>query len=101
DMSRDTPSFLVDSLVNPDELQAKSIREVHIKIEQQAASETRLSPLRDLLFESSGSCSVYLHLDTPGKQYVVKAANQIQVSANDDFMERVTEMPGVVQAWKE
>jgi len=101
DMSRDTPSFLVDSLVSPDELQAKSIREVHIKIEQQAASEAHLSPLRDLLFESSGSCAVYLHLDTPGKQYVVKAANQIQVSANDDFMERVTEMPGVVQAWKE
>ncbi len=101
DTSRDTPSFLVDSLVNPDELQAKSIREVHIKIAQEEASETHLSPLRDFLFESSGSCSVYFHLDTPGKPYVVKAANQIQVPANDDFMERVIDMPGVVQAWKE
>jgi DNA polymerase-3 subunit alpha len=101
DTGRDTPSFLVDSLVNPDELQAKSIREVHIKLAQVAASEVHLTPLRDLLFESSGSCSVYFHLDIPGKPYVVKAANQIQVPANDDFMERVTEMPGVVQAWKE
>ncbi len=101
DTGRDTPSFLVDSLVNPEELQAKSIREVHIKLEQVAASETHLTPLRDLLFESSGSCAVYFHLDIPGKPYVVKAANQIQVPANDDFMERVTEMPGVVQAWKE
>ena len=101
DTGRDMPSFLVDSLVNPEELQAKSIREVHIKLEQVAASEAHLSPLRDLLFESSGSCSVYFHLDIPGKPYVVKAANQIQVPANDDFMERVTDMPGVVQAWKE
>lgn len=101
DTSRDTPSFLVDSWVNPDELQAKSIREVHIKLSPGLIDESRLSPLRDFLFESSGSCSVYLHLDTASRPYVVKAANQIQVSANDDFMEQVLDMPGVVQAWKE
>jgi len=101
DTSRDTPSFLVDSWVNPDELQAKSIREVHIKLSPGSTDETRLSPLRDFLFESTGSCSVYLHLDTVSRPYVVKAANQIQVSASDDFMEQVLDMPGVVQAWKE
>ena len=101
DTSRDTPSFLVDSLINPDELQAKSIREVHIRIDPNTADETKLSPLRDFLFESSGGCSVYLHLDMPAKPYIIKAATQIQVSSGDDFMEQVMEMPGVVQAWKE
>jgi DNA polymerase-3 subunit alpha len=92
---------LVDALVNPDELQAKSIREVHIRIDPNLGDDQKLTPLRDFLFESSGGCSVYLHVQTPAKQYVIRAANQIQVSANDDFMEEVAQMPGVIQAWKE
>ncbi len=101
DLSRDTPSFLVESWVNPDELQAKSIREVHLRIDSSLVTEQQFTPLRDFLFESSGSCSVYLHLKESDKTYIVKAANQITVSSDDDFMEQVLEMPGVVQAWKE
>ncbi len=40
-------------------------------------------------------------MDTLHKPYVIKAANQIQVSSSDGFMEQVLEIPGVVQAWKE
>ncbi len=101
DTSRDTPSYLVESLVSPDELQAKSIREVHIKIDPEYTDENRLTPLRDFLFEASGSCSVYLHLEASSRSYVIKAANQIQVSASDSFMEDVAALPGVVNAWKE
>jgi DNA polymerase-3 subunit alpha len=101
DTSRDTPSFLVDSWIDPNELQTKSIREVHIKLDPEFGSEDKLSPLRDFLFESSGGCSVYLHLSAANRQYVIKAASQIQVSSSDDFLEQVLEMPGVLQAWKE
>lgn len=101
DTSRDTASFLVDSWINPEELQAKSIREVHIKLDPSIHEENQLHPLRDFLFESSGNCAVYLHLDTLHKPYIIKVANQIQVSSSDGFMEQVLEIPGVVQAWKE
>jgi DNA polymerase-3 subunit alpha len=101
DTSRDTPSFLVESWINPDELQAKSIREVHIKLSPDISRESELHPLRDFLFESAGGCSVYLHVGAGGKTYVIHAANQIHVSASDEFMEQVQEMPGVVQVWKE
>jgi len=101
DTSRDTPSFLVDSWINPDELQAKAVREVHLKLDPAISEENQLNPLRDFLFESSGGCTVYLHLDTMHKPYTIKVANQIQVPSGDDFMEQVLEMPGVIQAWKE
>ncbi len=101
DLSRDTPGFLVDSLVNPDELQAKAIREVHIKLDPALGAEARYHPLRDFLFESSGTCSVYFHMDTAVRQYIVKAANQIQVSASEDVMDQLQTLPGVLQVWKE
>ncbi len=100
DQSRENPTFLVDSWVNPDELQAKSIREVHITLDPAVQDEKQLIPLRDFLFESSGGCSVYLHIEA-GRPFVVKAANQIQVPSDDDFMEEVLTIPGVLQAWKE
>ena len=101
DTSRDAPSFLVESLIDPHELQAKSIREVHIELDPAIHEEAQLSELRDFLFESNGSCSVYLHMNVLNKNYTIKAAAQIQVSSGDTFMEHVVEMPGVVQAWKE
>jgi len=101
DTSRDTPSFIVDSWVNPDELQAKSIREVHLRLDPGIQEERQLTGLRDFLFESSGSCSVYLHMEEASRPWVIKAANQIQVSSGDDFMEELLGIPGVVQAWKE
>lgn len=100
DTSRNNPSFLVDSWINPDELQAKSIREVHIKLDAHIQEEKQLHPLRDFLFESSGSCSVYLHLEAE-KTYIIKAASQIKVASSEDFMEEVLTIPGVLQAWKE
>ncbi len=101
DTSRDSPSFLVESWINPDELQVKAIREVHLKLDPSIHEENQLLPLRDFLFESSGNCAVYLHMDTLHKPYVIKAASQIQVSSSDGFMERVLETPGIIQAWKE
>jgi DNA polymerase-3 subunit alpha len=101
DLSRDTPSFLVESWVSPDELQAKSIREVHIKIDPSVGEQAALAPLRDYLFDSSGSCGVFIHLDTPRGPYVIKTANQIQVPSSDEFLDGALALPGVVQAWKE
>ncbi len=101
DLSRDTPGFLVESLIDPNELQAKSIREIHIRIDSTLSTEGKLTPLRDFLFESSGSCSVYFHMEFSSRPFTVRAANQLQVSSSDEFLERVLEFPGVTQAWKE
>jgi len=101
DLSRDSPSFLVDSWINPEELQAKSIREVHIKLAEDLREEGQMIALRDFLFESSGPCSVYFHMNAQSKSWVIVAASQIRVPSSDDFLDEVLGMPGVVQAWKE
>ncbi len=101
DNSREKPSFLVESWTNPEEMQERSIREIHISLETAGAEEQYLHPLRDFLFESSGPCSVYFHMNTPEKTWTVKAANQIQVSSSDDFLETLTTLPGVTGVWKE
>ncbi|HOU38057.1 MAG TPA: DNA polymerase III subunit alpha [Treponemataceae bacterium] len=101
DFSRENPGFLVEQLIDPDELEEKSVREVHIELDPVAQDEKDISRLRDFLFESSGNCSVYLHLETPKRMYTVKAATQIQVAPDDDFMSRVADIPCVLQVWKE
>ncbi|HNY21954.1 MAG TPA: DNA polymerase III subunit alpha [Treponemataceae bacterium] len=101
DTSRDTPSFLVDAWLNPDDLQAKAIREVHITLDAGVKNESQLQALRDFLFESSGGCSVYFHMNARNRPWVVRAANQIQISANDEVIEQMLGMPGVTQVWKE
>ncbi len=103
DTGRDTPSFLVDTIVDPDELAEKSIREVHVRLDDTAANrEEGLYPLRDFLFErSGGGCSVFIHVPIGAAEGGVKAANQIAIPSDEFTMESLRACPGVVTAWKE
>lgn len=103
DSGREKPSFLVDGLLNPDDLAEKAYREVHIRLRGGiAAEEENLYPLRDYLFENSGPCSVFLHVPVAsGGESVVKAANQITASAEAWALEALGMCEGVEVAWKE
>ena len=61
-------AFLVDSLENPGELKVHSIKEVHIEIEQTIKDEKDILHLKNFLFDITGNCSVYFHIDTINKQ---------------------------------
>jgi hypothetical protein len=67
DVSRNAPSFKVDELVDPGELAAKSWREVHLRLRAGIGAEDELFDLRDLVFESPGSCQVWLHVPLGGE----------------------------------
>ncbi len=97
---RKNPSFLVDSLADPEELQAKAIRELHIALDPAYTEEKQFAPLRDFLFESRGACSVYFHVNVLNRPYTIRAASEIQASASEDFIEEVQTIPGVVEVWK-
>lgn len=102
DNTRDKPSFLVESWINPDELQERVIREIHIAIDPTMTSEESLHPLRDFLFDSRGNCSVFFHVDgTGGNSWTVKAANQIQVSGAEGTIQDLMSLPGVTEVWRE
>lgn len=101
DRSRDTPSFLVDSFVNIEELTERAIKEVHIELDPLIQSDIQFQPLKDFIFGTEGSCDVFIHITIDDTVYQVKGSSQIKVPSTDDFIEQLTKQPGVLQVWKE
>ena len=99
DFSRDTPSFLVDDIKNPDTLQVHSIQEIHVKMDKSINNEREMIKFRDFIFGADGSCSLYLHIDTENKSYIVKAGSSMTVPADEDFISELKEQPGVTEVW--
>ncbi|MFA6507094.1 MAG: DNA polymerase III subunit alpha, partial [Treponemataceae bacterium] len=63
DNGREKPSFLVDAVVDVEALAEKSYREIHVRLSAGAAeNEETLYPLRDFLFENTGSCGIFFHI---------------------------------------
>ena len=100
DKSRDIPSFNVDEVLNPMELQEKSVSEVHIKIRANMATEQEIQKLQDFLFGLEGNCSVYFHIDIGGKTYTLKAGPSTKISSTEEVLEDITSLPGVIEVWK-
>ena len=101
DLSRDTPSFLVDDVIDPKDLQERSVREVHVKLENKIKTDRDLQPLKNYLFEKSGNCKVYFHIEIGSKSYVVMANQQLAVPSDNEFLASVKELPFVETVWKE
>ena len=101
DLSRDTPSFLVDEVLDPKDLQERSVKEIHIKLDSGMKTERDLMPLKNYLFEQSGNCSVYFHIERGGKKYLVMANQQLTVPSNNEFVEGIKDLAFVESVWKE
>lgn len=99
DASRETPSFLVESVLDPADLQEKAVREIHITL-LKGFSEKNLDVLRDILFASSGVCCVYFHIETDKGQVTVKANNQLTVPSASEFLQELEGLPLVKEVWK-
>jgi DNA polymerase-3 subunit alpha len=95
-------SFIVSELLDIQNLTEKSYREVHIRLRSDAAQkEENLYPLRDHLFEHSGTCAVFIHIPVPGGESVVRTATQITSSADQWALESIGMLPGVAEVWRE
>ncbi len=99
DGSRETPSLLVDELLEINSLKEKSVQQVHVKLGEEEASEIKIQKLRDILFARQGNCSLYLHIDTPNGPYIVQANTQLRVPCDMDFIQKLQETEGVEQVW--
>ncbi|QSH93498.1 DNA polymerase III subunit alpha [Treponema phagedenis] len=103
DTNREEPSFLVDSYISLDELEEKSIKEVHVEVASLSMStDKQFQHLRDfLLGAENGTCDVFIHIAIEDKIYIVQASSQVKVSSDDNFLSALGEQPGVLQVWKE
>ncbi|HRU27555.1 MAG TPA: hypothetical protein P5082_01185, partial [Treponema sp.] len=95
-------SFIVNEMLDIQNLTEKSYREIHIRLTSDAAEkEENLYPLRDHLFEHSGPCSVFIHIPVPGGESVVRTATQITSAADQWALESIGMLPGVAEVWRE
>lgn len=101
DGSRDTPSMLVDSLEDAAKLETKSANSVHIMLEPTFKSETAIAELKDFLFDKMGNCSVYFHIDTGNNPYVVRANEQLMISAGEETLKKLKDISFVKEVWTE
>ena len=103
DPSRETPSMIVSSMEDPNELEAKSISEVHLKMEKDLCRQGNwnqgIDKIKDFLFGAQGNCVVYFHIDSEGKQYVVKADPQLTVPSDPETIQTLKDMPLVHDVW--
>ncbi|NLK46203.1 MAG: DNA polymerase III subunit alpha [Treponema sp.] len=101
DLSRGMPSFLVDEVIQLEDLQERSVREIHIKLRNGIKSEKDLQPIKNFLFEKTGTCSVYFHIEISFKKYVVMANQHLKVPYDDEFISGIKNLAFVENVWKE
>lgn len=99
DASRDTPTFIVDSLEDPQSLQEHAIQEVHIQMEDNCKTEQQLFELKEFLFGVSGNCSIYLHIDTATESYTIKASSQLSAPSTQEFVQSLKQLQYVKDVW--
>lgn len=101
DGSRDTPSFLIDSIEDANQLETHSAQSVHIMLNPDFKDELALTQLKDFLFDKMGNCSVYFHINTGNNPFVIKANDQIHMSASPEALKELKEINFVKEVWTE
>ncbi|NOY08987.1 MAG: DNA polymerase III subunit alpha [Spirochaetes bacterium] len=97
DKSRGNPKIIAEEIMEPEKLNGKDVKTVHVRISKELKDEDNLMSIRDFLIERKGKCSLYFHLDG----VIIKASSQLKVSDDDDVVARLKSYPQVVEVWKE
>jgi DNA polymerase-3 subunit alpha len=103
DTSRGEPKLVVESLQDPDELQEKRVRAVHVRFASAEVDEEQFLRLRDFIVGKPGDCGVYFHIRGNGSSgdIVVKASPHITLAAEEAVLAKVRDHPLVEDVWKE
>lgn len=101
DVSRETPSFIVDSIVDIQTLEQQAISSIHIEIDSNFQSEDAISELKNFIFAKEGGCSVYFHIEANNEFFVIKANDQLKMSAIREDLNSLREIPFVKDVWTE
>lgn len=101
DGSRESPSFLIDTLEDPKSLEEKSISSIHVQMDNSFSTAKEINQLKDFLFGGQGKCVVYFHIDVEGRPYIIKANPQMTASPDKTFLQELKDQPLVTDVWCE
>ena len=99
DEKRDKPSFIVDKIDLPEKIEERAVTEVHIQVADNVANDKMLFDLKEFFFGSSGPCSLFIHVNSEGKSYMIKASEKITAQAGKEYLERLRDNPLVKNVW--
>ena len=101
DKNKDDPKFVVDRIINPEEMREASTSEIHIRISKSARDEELLYDFRSTLIEHRGDCAVFLHLGKgPADREIVIRANA-QLSTSPEVIPNLGAHAFIEEVWKE
>lgn len=94
-------SMQVAEILKPADIEKKAVKEIHIQLDPVFTEKKTLEPLRDYLFEATGTCAVFFHIDIQEKPFIVRAASQITVAPDEAIISDLKNQPCVLSVWKE
>ena len=82
-------------------METRSAKSVHLLIDENFSNAAALSDLKNFLFDGFGNCSVYFHIKINNNPYIIKANEQISVSAADESIKKLKDLSFVKDVWCE
>jgi DNA polymerase-3 subunit alpha len=106
DAKKEKYQFLVEEFREPEKLSQQSTSEVHIQIGDEPRKEGDFYPLRDVFFDNPGTALIYLHMDAQNgngqpKERKIRVSPRIMLAPREDVLDRIKEIPWVVDVWRQ
>lgn len=98
DTKRDRPSFKVSKVLEHSDLKQKSIRELHIVLTP-IRNEDALDPLKEIIMEDRGQCSIIFHVPENNHVVLIRANNALSCSSSQEVLGKIKALPVVQEAW--
>ncbi|THB68954.1 MAG: DNA polymerase III subunit alpha, partial [Spirochaetaceae bacterium] len=104
DTRREDPQIVVNEIRSPDSMDEQDVGVVHIRLQEEKASEKALYELRAVLSQDEycGSCPVYIHIPRAEKpEVIIEASAEIRASSRANVLESLKQLPAVDRVWRE
>jgi len=101
DFSRDIPGFKVKKILEPESLEEKNVKEVHIELVNSTGDEDELIEFRSYLGRYNGPCGLFIHISRGSEYIVIRATSQLNLNHTEDTIQAISKHPLVGRVWKE
>lgn len=92
-------SLVVEDFESLEKLHQSHFHEVHIELYPVIKNEYQLTELREMLYDSTGNCKVFLHINLPEGNYVVEANSMLLVEPTKELCQRIKNLIYVKDCW--
>ncbi|GMO27009.1 MAG: DNA polymerase III subunit alpha [Termitinemataceae bacterium] len=93
--------IVVSSMIDLVKLDNMAWKELHIRLDSVLINGGEdILQVHDYILDHSGSCSVFFHIDTNEKEFVIKTTTQLGASAATNHVEELKKIPAVIEVWR-